>query len=257
MKKLIVIPVIFFLIVSFTFAFTTNPGAPVEAPAQILKDFNSFLTYMGENLKLSEDFTAYGTDGRVISKATFLKMLTSGDYLPLRLNSTDSKLYFKLYKFNASDGSSFRENTAGWAKVFYDHYQRIGKKFPAFNFVDIKGNRYNSETMKGKTIVLKCWFIGCKTCQEEMPALNKLVKQYENRRDIIFLSLAPDAKDKLQAFLKKTPFNYAIVPNQGGFMKNDLNVNAFPTHFIINKQGLIVNVVDTPEEIDYTLKNKI
>ncbi|HEY5327906.1 MAG TPA: TlpA disulfide reductase family protein [Mucilaginibacter sp.] len=257
MKKMLICTIVFFTLVKSSFALLSNHDIPVEEPIKILKDFNSFLNYMGENLKLSEDFTAYNTYSKIISKGTFLKMLTSGDYLPLRLRSTDNKLYFKLYRYNVLIGKDIRGSTQGWAQVFYEHYERQGKKFPAFNFVDLNGHIYNKETTKGKVIVLKCWFIGCPICEKEIPALNKLVKKYKNRMDIIFVSLAPDSKKKLQIFLKKKRFDYAEVPNQNTFMSKELNVNAFPTHFIINKQGIIVSVVDTPEEIDYALKNKI
>jgi peroxiredoxin len=257
MRKLIVIALFIFSSAYVSFGQMLNPGSPVEKPADILKNMDSFLSYVGSNLKLSANYTAYDVNSKVISKAAFLKALTSGNYLPLRLSSTDSKMYFKLYKFNSTADRAKGEYIKGWSVVFYDHYQREGKKFPAFNFVDLKGNRYNSENTRGKIVVLNCWFIGCQACEAEMPQLNELVNQYKNRKDVVFISLTSDSKKKLEPFLKRKPFNYSIIASQDQFISKTLNINVFPTQFIINKQGTIASVVGTPDEIIYTLQNKI
>jgi len=44
-----------------------------------------------------------------------------------------------------------------------------------------------------------------------LPALNKLVTQYVNRKDIVFVSLAFDKKEALKEFLSKTTFKYAVL----------------------------------------------
>lgn len=234
-----------------------KPGTPVKEPAQILQNYNAFVGYMGDNLKFAEDFTGYNTSGQVITKGIFLKMLATGNYLPLRLNAAGNKLQYRLYKFNISANKDIHQCMQGWAQIFYDHYKRIGARFPGFDFTDLQGHKYNNKTIQGKIVVLQCWYIGCKTCEGEMPALNALVKNYSDRKDIIFVSLALNTKLRLNAFLKQKPLAYAVVPDQKTFISKALKVNAYPTHFIINKQGVIVNVVDTPEEVEYTLKNKI
>jgi len=249
-------------LLAFTLAFacygqTVNPGAPVAQPKDILRDDN-FLNYVGGNIKLlSANYTAYDAGSKIISKGEFLRKLTTRNYFYIQLNSTDHKLYLKLYKLSGKAKKSYGGIVYAYTRLIYDEFKHVGKKFPAFDFVDINGNRYNSQNTKGKIVVLKCWFIGCTTCVEEMPALNELVKQYKHRKDIIFVSLAPDSKAKLQAFFKNRTFDYQKVPGQDAFITKTLNVSAYPTHFIINKQGTIVNVVDSPEEIAYTLKNDI
>src|SRR5690349_17556143 len=84
MKKVYTYALVFF-ISNYCWAQTEIPERAVEKTAYIIKDLNSFLDYWGTNVKLSEDFTAYGPASQVISKGTFLKLLTTGEYLPLRL----------------------------------------------------------------------------------------------------------------------------------------------------------------------------
>ena len=72
-----------------------------------------------------------------------------------------------------------------------------------FNFTDLNGKVYNSETTKGKVVVLNCWFIHCQAYNEEMPELNKIVQQTRNRKDIVFLGLAFDYTDSLKNFSRE------------------------------------------------------
>jgi peroxiredoxin len=258
MKKLFVLIAFVFLLTDTSFATSVSPGLPLVKPAVILKNRDNFNDYIGTHFFiLTRDITAYDLASKVISKRAFFEKLTTGNYLPLRLSSTDGKLYYKLYKIGAKVPKEMGSYIRSYSTTFLDYYNRVGKQFPAFNFTDIKGNKYTMTSTKGKTVVLKCWFIGCHRCEEEMPELNELMAQYKNRKDIIFLSLAIDSKPKLEAFLKRKRFDYSIVANQEEFMTNKMQVNAYPTHFIINKKGIIVSVVTNPDEIEYALKNKI
>lgn len=72
-----------------------------------------------------------------------------------------------------------------------------------------------------------------------MPALNELKKMYENRKDILFVSPCWESRSKVEAFLKKTKFDYAVAPDQYNYLTDQLHLSGYPTHFVINKQGLI------------------
>ena len=86
-----------------------------------------------------------------------------------------------------------------------------------------------------------------------MPALNDLVNQYKNRNDILFVSLAFDSKENLKFFLMQHPFNYAVVPGQQNYIMEELKIGSFPTHLIINKQGMIAKVVNDNVSLAATL----
>lgn len=222
---------------------------PTFAVSEVLSSFNVFWNYYSRYVKLYEDFVPYDTAGKVIDKQVFLNEMLGEKYFPLLLGANDSKWHYRLTPIPATAdpnaGSYMRQFAADELK-----YSKMkGKPIPAFSFKDINGKLYTSANTKGKIVLFKCWFIGCVTCVEEMPALNELVKKYKDRNDILFVSLAIDSKPELQAFLAKTQFDYATVPNQEGYMNNKLLVNAYPTHFLINKEGVLVNVVSDEASI--------
>ncbi len=171
--------------------------------------------------------------------------------------SKDSLINYKLAKIPAKEPENAGAYLRQDSRSALAHYKMEGKPIPAFDFYDVNGKHYSSENTKGKIILFKCWFIGCGACILEMPTLNKMVQKYKGRADILFISLASDPKKPLQEFLKKTKFDYATVPNQDKYMAEQLKVPAYPHHFLINKQGLMVKAVGLASDVEMLLEREL
>lgn len=230
-------------------------GNPEVDFSIIQKDYMSWWNYYSKNIALSSDFISLDENSNIISKEHFLEFLTSGDFIPIKLSSKDTLFYYKLYKLN-SNCDDIKSTIKSESLYSYENFKKEETQFPEFNFKDLNGKIYNKETTKGKIIVLKCWFIHCQRCVQEMPELNKLLKKYKNRKDILFISLATDTNQELEKFLTKKIFNYAVVPNQESYIKETLNISAYPTHIIINKKGKISKVVSNYKELSIALKKE-
>lgn len=234
---------------------STDYGNPEVDFSIIQKDYMNWWNYHSKNIILSSDFISLDENSNSISKEHFLELLTSGDFIPIRLSSKDSLLYYKLYKLKANC-DDIKSTIKNESISSFEKFKKEGTLFPEFNFKDLNGNIYNKETTKGKIIVLKCWFIHCQRCVQEMPELNKLVQQYKNRKDIIFISLATDTNQELENFLTKKDFSYVVVPNQKSYITDTLNISTYPTHIIINKKGTISKVVSDYKELSTALKKE-
>jgi peroxiredoxin len=232
-----------------------QPVAKLETIAQVepFKEFDAFWKYYERHIKLNEDFIGYDPEHKQISKTKFLKILSTGKFQPIEINPIDSIRYQLKRSPQVMDGS-----ISDYMKMFAEeqlvYYRMEGKPVPKFNFQTIKGERYTSENTKGKIVLLKCWFITCAPCVQEMPQLNDLIASYKDRKDIIYLSLAIDDKAPLKSFLQKTRFDYQTVASQGPYMSNKLKVTAYPTHFLINKSGEVVKVTNSADEIKMFLE---
>lgn len=116
-----------------------------------------------------------------------------------------------------------------------------GKPFPDFNAITLNGKEINSKSLKESYIVYNFWFIRCRGCVKEMPHLNTLVSEFQDK-DVLFL--APTFDDSLQVrkFLTRFNFQYEIITNQSELM-DETNINIFPTHVIVNKEGIVEQVI--------------
>lgn len=255
MQKLFSLFSIFFLIIN-TYS-QVKYGNPEVNPTTIQSNFENWLHYQNSNIMLSIDFVALDTSNNIISKDRFLNELTQGTTIPIKLESNDAHCYYKLFNIEPTADSNIKATMAQNAFEEYEHFKMEGELFPKFNFLDLNGTIISNETMKGKIVVIKCWYIHCPACIKEFPSVNALVKKYENRKDILFISLAEDTPDQLSAFLSKKPLSYLVIPNMKTYMNETLHLNSFPTHFILNKQGRISKVLLNYESLEEALKKEI
>ena len=124
---------------------------------------------------------------------------------------------------------------------------------PPFEVSDIEGNRYSSEALAGKVVVLNFWFVQCRPCVMEMPELNELVKKYQEK-DVVFLAFATNGEEELERFLQKKDFDYQLIPSSLATAEA-YAVEGYPTHVVINQQGQVTYRTmglssSTVEEVD-------
>lgn len=126
-----------------------------------------------------------------------------------------------------------------------------GQTAPQFTLSAMDGTQYSIENLRGKIVVVNLWGTFCPPCIEEMPKLNSLVEKFKGK-DVIFLAPAPDDKAVLQGFLQKYTFNYQVLPNGFGVIKeyaphkksDDAQKKGgfmmiLPTHLVIDQTGVV------------------
>jgi len=233
-------------------------GQPDVNVESLKKDFMKWWTYYNNQINLSSDFIAIDTLSNKITKADFMQSLITGKYIPIKLTSQDNtKIFYKLFQLNETADKGIEEAIKNVSISEYERFKMEGQQFPKFDFTDLNGKQYTNENTKGKFVVLKCWFIRCHACVAEFPELNEMVNQYKNRDDIVFVSLAFDNEADLKTFLLTKPFNYATVSVTKSYFRDTLNVNSFPTHYLIDKEGKIVKIVSTAKKLKVILTNSI
>ena len=237
--------ILFFLLFIATSCKQKLPyGDALFKPEIILKDQKNFVNYWYSTMDLSSDYIALDVSLKQMAKGEFLKQIATGTYLPLRLISDSSSNYYQLYKIDTPVDNYITTMLQAIGTDEYKNFEWEGKPLPEINYVDLEGKKYDSETIKGKILVLDFWFIGCTACVAEMPKLNKLKAQYSNRKDILFAAIAFDKENALKEFMKKTDFHYDIISDTTSYLVKKIGINAFPTSVIINQEGNVVKILD-------------
>lgn len=253
MKKLFTLVFLFSIVAS---AICQNKfGNPEVDPAQVQKTYEQWSVY-NKKIMLSRDFVALDAFSKEISKETFLDQLANGNFIPIQLKSEANIFVYKLFAIQPKTDSSIKATINQIGFDAYKNYKMEGTAFPKFSFKDLNGNLVTNESMKGKIIVIKCWYIHCTPCIREFPQVNKLVEEYKDRKDILFISLAEDSIEQLKTFLARKPLLYAVIPDMKEYMNEALQLNSFPTHFILNKEGMIAKVLPNFESLEVALEKE-
>jgi peroxiredoxin len=227
---------------------TTPAEEHFPKPAEVLKDYSTWYAYHYSNIHLAQDFIGLDAEARPVDKGAFLEQLAEGNLIALQTASKNDTPVYKLHKPETSH-PDIESTSKQLALNELANFRMEGKELPEYAFTDLEGNRYTKANTKGKLLVVKCWFIRCVACVKEFPELNELVTANKQREDILFLSLAMDDAPALKAFLTKRLFHYAVVANQDKYMSEALGITQYPTHLLVNSEGIVVKVVNTVDDL--------
>ncbi len=189
---------------------------------------------MNNQTQLTADIPLYDVEGNTIEPSQINDIMNSGNFFPVVYgdkNHVPKAIIFR--KSTKEEKESFmqamrnRDPNANFTP---------GQKAADFIAYDIDGKKIDLKSLKGKVVVLNFWFTSCPPCVAEMPELNKLVDKY---KDVTFIGITFDKKEKVKKFLKSHDFKYQLVSDNEGVI-NDYKVIGFPTHFLIDKDGKIV-----------------
>ncbi len=219
-------------------------------------NFKAWWFYHHQNIVFDLDFIPVDQNGDEIKKKEFFSLIKSGLYLIEKKPSVNEVNRYQLVKTDHNIDKSIKTALKFMGLDALNNLKQEGQPFPQFSFTDINGQKYSNESVKGKTVIMKCWLIACAPCVREFPELNELVEIYKDREDLIFLSLAKDDDPELIKFLQKKPFLYEVVGNQSDFMNDELAIREFPIHFMINKDGIIERVFQSVQGIENFLSKK-
>lgn len=106
-----------------------------------------------------------------------------------------------------------------------------------WELLDLKGNKTNLQLYKNKVIVLNFWATWCPPCVAEMPSFQKLYNEYGDK--VVFLFVANDDPEKVHTFLNNKDYVLPVY-FQGSKVPEEIDSNALPTTYIIDKNGAIV-----------------
>ena len=116
----------------------------------------------------------------------------------------------------------------------------LNQASPLWKAPDINDNLIDLQELIGKkVIIIDFWYAECYPCIKSLPILEKLSKQYT---DLLILGLNPiDSQASISNFLKKNNITYTNIKAEES-LKAKYFVRNYPTLFIIDKKGIIVEV---------------
>lgn len=117
-------------------------------------------------------------------------------------------------------------------------------KAPDFNLKDQYGVTHSLENYKGKVIFLNFWATWCPPCKKEMPDVESIYKEYgENKKDVIILGVNSEKENEVKKFLKDKGYTFPTVIDENSEVMRKYFIQAFPTSFVIDKEGNIYGYV--------------
>lgn len=107
------------------------------------------------------------------------------------------------------------------------------------NLQDLSGEAVSLADYKGKVVLLNFWASWCPPCVHEMPSMARLNDQLDGQPfEILAVNLAEEQR-AIKAFLMQHPVNFPILQDPSGSAVKTWQVFAYPSSYLIDKQGKI------------------
>jgi len=113
-----------------------------------------------------------------------------------------------------------------------------GKPMPAFDLVDLQGERVQLSDFRGKTLLVHVWATWCGVCRREFSALNALHEDLD--RDEALVTIVADARDRarLERFVREHQLEYPVLLATDELIEN-YKIEAFPTNYYVDGSGML------------------
>jgi len=101
---------------------------------------------------------------------------------------------------------------------------------------------FNLKQYAGQVIYLDFWASWCAPCAKSFPFMNKLKKKFEkDGLKVIAVNLDEDLNEASN-FLAKVPAKFTVVSDKEQKCAKALNVQAMPSTYVIDKQGVVRHI---------------
>ncbi|MEW6536760.1 MAG: TlpA disulfide reductase family protein [Candidatus Auribacterota bacterium] len=120
-------------------------------------------------------------------------------------------------------------------------YPDLGKAVN-FSLPTLDGSTLQLSDMAGKVVVIDFWATWCPPCRKMIPDLKALYSKYKDKGlEIVGISLDEGGVDAVKSFTDNVSITYPIVMGNRDITKEYGYINAIPTSFVVDKQGVIRN----------------
>lgn len=122
---------------------------------------------------------------------------------------------------------------------------------PDFTLKDQYGNIHTLSEYKGKTVFINFWATWCSPCRQELPHIQTIYEDYEKEGEealIVFGIVAPEYGDEkseedIIQFVQEQGYTFPVLMDSTAEVFRDYGVSAFPTTFMIDKDGAVYGYV--------------
>ncbi len=118
-----------------------------------------------------------------------------------------------------------------------------GHPAPDFTLQTLEGESLSLSDLRGKAVLLNFWASWCGPCQAEMPELQAAYEQYAAGGFVVLGVNQAEDPTTVAAFLQSYGLTFPVVLDSQYEVSRMYMVNALPSSFFIDRQGIIRETV--------------
>lgn len=144
----------------------------------------------------------------------------------------------QLVAANAQPANAGKDSKDGDEQVI--RFASNAQPMPPFLVNDLNGDPVSSAALRRKVVLVNFWATWCPPCQEEIPEMMELQKEYQGKLQIIGVSMDDPPEEHVKEFAEKIGMNYPIVMGSDGISEEYGGIPDLPTTFVVDPEGRVV-----------------
>ncbi|MEK6692755.1 MAG: TlpA disulfide reductase family protein [Nitrospirota bacterium] len=120
---------------------------------------------------------------------------------------------------------------------------------PDFNLYNLDGRKVSLKEYHGKVVFLHFWATWCKPCKEEMPTIEKMYREFNDKKLIVLsVSIDKGGVDMVRAYTLE--FTFPVLLAYSGDINDSYWIWGIPVSYIIDRNGRIIGRAMGPKNWD-------
>ncbi len=121
---------------------------------------------------------------------------------------------------------------------------------PIFSLKQLDGQTVHSKDLRGKVVVLNFWATWCGPCKEEMPALDRLRRQFDPNDLAVYTVTTDLQRDGITAFMSHLELGLPVLLDEDKDVSSAFLVRGLPTTVLIGRDGTLAGRAVGPRAWD-------
>jgi len=132
----------------------------------------------------------------------------------------------------------------------YGLIERDARLAPEYDLIDARGVRHRSEENDGRITLVNFWATWCPPCVHEIPSMNRLTDAFDAREFAIVSINFREEPQHILEFMQEVAVDFPVLMDEDGAASGEWGVFAFPSSFLLDREGRIRYSVNTAIEWD-------
>lgn len=121
----------------------------------------------------------------------------------------------------------------------------VGSPAPDFTLKTPQGESITLSELRGKAVLVNLWATWCPPCREEMPAIQRIYREYRDQGFVV-LGVNVTAQDdplSVMPFVEKYGLTFPVLLDETGEVSAAYGLRSLPTSYFIGRDGTIQEIV--------------
>lgn len=120
----------------------------------------------------------------------------------------------------------------------------VAQEAPSFRLPGLDGKEYALSDFRGQPVILTFFTTWCPYCAEELPLLEKLYKEYQEKASLVILGIDPqESEGVVRKFVERIGISFPVLLDAKGETAASYRVLGFPMLFFIDPWGRVADVI--------------